>query len=310
MARTPTHDDSPKLSDALAALAARIDDALGESGERIAVVPGLTLYRNTAATTPEPCMYEPSLLVVPQGTKRVSLGNESYVFGRDTFFLTSLELPIVSQVLGASVDAPYLALFLTLDMQIVRDVLNMQEIRIAAPGSPKRGMAVGEASVELIATCSRMIDLLDAPDDVSFVGTLLRREIVYRLLQGTLGERLRSIATLGNQSSRTAKAVGWLRENFEKPLDVDRLAAIAGMSRSTMHYHFRELTAMSPLQFQKQLRLQAARRKMIAEEIDAASAAFEVGYESPSQFNREYKRFFGKPPMRDVRDIRANDMST
>jgi AraC-like DNA-binding protein len=151
-----------------------------------------------------------------------------------------------------------------------------------------------------------MVQLLETPQDVPFFCTLLQREIIYRLLKGPQGGRLRSVATKADQSYLTAKAVTWLRENFEKTLNVDELASMAGMSRSTLHHHFRGLTAMSPLQFQKQLRLHTARQKMLTEELDAASAAFAVGYESPSQFNREYKRFFGKPPMRDVQALRAS----
>src|SRR5580700_10122091 len=148
--------------------------------------------------------------------------------------------------------------------------------------------------------------VLGAPQDIPFFGKLLQREIIYRLLQGPQGDRLRSVATMADQSYLTAKAVTWLRKNFEKTLNVNELASMAGMSRSTLHHHFRGLTAMSPLQFQKQLRLHTARQKMLTEELDAASAAFAVGYESPSQFNREYKRFFGKPPMRDVQALRAS----
>jgi len=151
-----------------------------------------------------------------------------------------------------------------------------------------------------------MVQLLGVPQDVPFFGKLLQREIIYRLLQGPQGDRLLSVATMANQNYLTAKAVTWLRENFEKPLNVDELASMAGMSRSTLHHHFRGLTAMSPIQFQKQLRLHTARQKMLTQELDAASAAFAVGYESPSQFNREYKRFFGKPPMRDVQALRAS----
>jgi AraC-like DNA-binding protein len=204
---------------------------------------------------------------------------------------------------------PYLAFFLKLDMGIVRDVLHTEEVRISAPSVGTRAMVLGKATLELLAPCSRMVQLLDTPQDVPVFGKLLQREIVYRLLQGPQGDRLRSIATLADQSFRTAKAVTWLRENFEKALNVDELASIAGMSRSTLHHHFRGLTAMSPIQFQKQLRLHTARQKMLTEELDATSAAFEVGYESPSQFNREYKRVFGKPPMRDVQALRASLVS-
>jgi AraC-like DNA-binding protein len=194
-------------------------------------------------------------------------------------------------------------------MGIVRDVLHTEEVRISAPSVGTRGIVLGDATVELVTPCLRMVQLLHTPQDVPFFSKLLQREIVYRLLQGPQGDRLRSIATMADQSYRTAKAVTWLRENFEKTLNVDELASMAGMSRSTLHHHFRGLTAMSPIQFQKQLRLHTARQKMLTEELDAASAAFEVGYESPSQFNREYKRVFGKPPMRDVQSLRASLVS-
>ena len=294
------------FSQALSALAEDIDNALGDASEKSTPVPGLMLYRSTAPTVPTSCIYEPSLLVIPRGQKRVELGKNVYVFGQENFLLTSLELPVVSQVTLASKRKPYLAFFLKLDMGIVRDVLHTEELRIPIPPAGTRGMVLGTTTVELLSCCSRTVNLLKAPLDIPFFGKLLQREIIYRLLQGTQGDRLRSVATLGDQSYQTAKAITWLRENFEKPLNVNELAAMTGMSRSTLHHHFRSLTAMSPLQFQKHLRLHAARLKMLTNELDAASAAFEVGYESPSQFNREYKRFFGKPPMRDIQALRAS----
>jgi AraC-like DNA-binding protein len=149
------------------------------------------------------------------------------------------------------------------------------------------------------------VDLLDTPQDIPFLSGLIQREIIYRILQSAEGARLRAIATLGEQSHRTAKAIAWIRANYAKPLRVEDLADIAGMGVSTLHHHFRGLTAMSPLQYQKQIRLQAARGRMLMDGLDAASAAFEVGYESASQFNREYSRFFGQPPMRDIRTLRS-----
>jgi AraC-like DNA-binding protein len=226
------------------------------------------------------------------------------VFGQSRFLLTSLELPAVSQVITASEKAPYVAFLLKLDISTVRDILNTEEVHIPEATSGACGMATGETTVELVNSCSRMIDLLDVPRDISFFGKLIQREIIYRLLQGSQGARLRAIATFETKCHRTAKAVAWLRSNYEKPLRVEHLATIAGMSRSTLHQHFRALTAMSPLQFQKQLRLRAARQRMLTSALDAASAAFEVGYESPSQFNREYRRFFGRPPIRDIKALR------
>jgi len=297
--------DNHRIVRALHALADAISKVMGRAHEMSTAVPGLTLYQNTVPTAPNPCTYAPSLLLIPQGKKRVDLGKQSYVFGESTFLLTSIELPIVSRVCAASVEKPYLAFFLKLDMGMVRDVLHSEEVRIPVPPVGTRGMVLAEATVELLAPCSRMVQLLRTPQDVPFIAKLLQREIIYRLLQGPQGDRLRSVATLADQSYRTAKAVTWLRDNFMKTLNVAELASMTGMSRSTLNHHFRGLTAMSPLQFQKQLRLHTARQKMLTEELDAASAAYQVGYESPSQFNREYKRFFGQPPMRDIQASRA-----
>jgi AraC-like DNA-binding protein len=166
-------------------------------------------------------------------------------------------------------------------------------------------MATGETTAELFSACCRLVELLDHPQDIPFLSGLIQREIIYRILHAPAGGRLRAIATLGDQSNRTAKVIAWIRSNYAKPLRVEDLAQTAGMGVSTLHHHFRALTAMSPLQYQKQLRLQAARGRMLMDGLDAASAAFEVGYESASQFNREYSRFFGQPPMRDIRTLRS-----
>ena len=157
----------------------------------------------------------------------------------------------------------------------------------------------------MLLYCFCLMDLLNTPRDIPFLSPLIEREIIYRILRGPEGARLQAIATLGDQSHRTAKAIAWVRSNYAKQLRVEDLAQVAGMGVSTLHHHFRTLTAMSPVQYQKQLRLQAARGRMLIDGLDAASAAFEVGYESPSQFNREYRRFFGQPPMRDIRTLRS-----
>ena len=217
--------------------------------------------------------------------------------------LTSLDLPIVGQVIEASEQAPFLCLMLNLKMPVVRELLSREEILQAASDSP--AMATGETTPELLSACCRLMDLLDNPQDIRFLSSLIQREIIYRILRGPESSRLHAIATLGDQSQRTAKAIAWLRANYSKPLRVAELAQIAGMGISTLHHHFRALTAMSPLQYQKHLRLQAARGRMLTHGLDAASAAFEVGYESASQFNREYSRLFGQPPMRDIRILRS-----
>jgi len=166
-------------------------------------------------------------------------------------------------------------------------------------------MATGETTVEFLSACCRLVDLLAAPKDIPYLSGLVQREIIYRILRSAEGSRLRAIATLGEQSHRTAKAIAWIRVNYAKPVRVEDLAELAGMGVSTPHHHFWALTAMSPLQYQKLIRLQAARGRMLMDGLDAASAAYEVGYESAGQFNREYSRFFGQPPKRDVRALRA-----
>jgi transcriptional regulator GlxA family with amidase domain len=188
---------------------------------------------------------------------------------------------------------------------VVRELLSREEIHVADAPAVSPGMTTGETTVEFLDGCIRLLNLLSTPHDIPFLSGLIQREIIYRILRSAEGARLRSIATLGDQSQRTAKAIAWIKANLAKPLRVEDLAEVAGMGVSTFHHHFRMLTAMSPVQYQKVLRLQAARARMLMNGLDAASAAFEVGYESASQFNREYSRFFGQPPIRDIRSFRS-----
>jgi AraC-like DNA-binding protein len=290
-----------RLAEVRAELADKIAIYTQQAGEKATAIPGLTLYRRTEPTPCNPAISEPSLTVFVQGRKRINLGGTTYLCDENTFLLTSVEVPVTSQIIAASEEIPLLSLRLALEMPMVRDVLSRGEF--PEPGVPfqARSLAVGKTTVELLSVCSRLMDLLDTPEDIPFLSYVLQQEIVYRLLRSPQGGCLRALATLGGQSHRTALAVAWLKANYTKPLRVEELAAVARMGVSTLHHHFRALTGMSPLQYQKQLRLQAARTRMLTNGLDAASAAFEVGYESASQFNREYKRFFGQPPMRDVK---------
>jgi AraC-like DNA-binding protein len=285
-----------------AELACEIAAHVRTPGEQATAIPGLTLYRVTAPTACYAAEYETGIAVVAQGRKRVTLGRTAYLCDESTFLLTSVEVPLVSEIVAASEKVPLLALFLRLDMAIVREILDSQEFKPRNGQSQVRPTAIGQTRVDLLQPCIRLLDLLDAPVDIPFFSNLIHREIVYRLLQYPQGDRLRAIARLDDQGQRgTAKAIAWLRANYTKPFRLDDLAAVARMGVSTLHHHFRAATSLSPLQYQKQLRLLGARERMLVEGLDVTRAAFEVGYESSSQFTREYKRLFGEPPMRDVK---------
>jgi AraC-like DNA-binding protein len=300
--RTTSQDYTPDL---LKELASKIAFFVGSRERLITDVPGLLLSRRTVPTAPAFATYEPSLAVVAQGRKQANLGGTNFIFDQSRYLLTSLDLPVICNVIEASEHVPYLCFVLKLEIPVVRELLTREEIQEAELPSDKPAMALGRTTPELLDACCRLVDLLNSPRDIPFLSGLIQREIIYRILRTPQGARLRAIATLGDQSHRTAKAIAWVKANFAKPLRVEDLANIAGMGVSTLHHHFRALTAMSPLQYQKQLRLQAARDRMLIDGLDAASAAFEVGYESATQFNREYRRLFGLPPMRDIRTFRS-----
>jgi AraC-like DNA-binding protein len=303
-------DSRSKAAAMRAELARRIAAHIHSDGTEATCVPGLSLYRNSAPTECTSAAYEPELIVFVQGEKRINVGGTTLVCDGSTFLLTSIDMPVVSQVTKATKKEPILALILKLEMPTVREILSQEEFHVPDAVSSARGMAVGKTSVELLDACSRLLALLSAPQDIPFLNHPIQREVIYRLVRSPQGKHLRAIATLGEQSNRTAKAVAWLRENYAMPLRVEDLASVAQMGVSTLHHHFRSLTAMSPLQYQKQLRLHTARVRMLMDGLDAASAAFEVGYESPSQFSREYRRFFGQPPMRDIKVRRVASVAT
>jgi AraC-like DNA-binding protein len=291
-------------------LARKVAQFIGSAASRSTDIAGLTLYQHTAPTAPTPVTYEPSVALVVQGQKRVELGQRTFFYDESQFLLTSLDLPVSSQVVKASKDSPYLCLRLKLEMSLVRELLSREEIQVTPALTNNPAMTTAQATAEFLGAFCRLLDLLNAPHDIPFLSLLIQREIVYRILQSPAGQRLRAIATVGDQSHRTAQAIAWIKANFTEPIRVQDLAKISGMSMSTLHHHFRVLTSLSPLQYQKQLRLQAARQRMLVDGLDAASAAFSVGYESASQFNREYSRFFGQPPLRDVRTRRSPDAAT
>jgi AraC-like DNA-binding protein len=271
---------------------------------RLAEWPALGMFRSSALSGPVCGAYEPGVALIVQGSKRVLLGSDAFVYGVHDLLIVSLNLPTVAQILDASPDKPYLSLFLRLDEQEIARLMMEGQVPPPRAQGAERAMATGRVTSPLLSAFQRLIELLDEPDALPAVAPLIQREILYRLLMSDQGDRLRQIGAVGSQSHQIGRAIEWLKAHFAKPLRIDELSSHVRMSVSTFHHHFRALTAMSPLQYQKWLRLTEARRLMLADRLDASTAAFRVGYESASQFSREYSRQFGAPPMRDIAALR------
>lgn len=269
-------------------------------GEHSTAIPGLILFRQTASGPCYWATFEPGIGVFVQGRKLIKLNGKEYLCDGSSFLLTSIDVPVQSQIVEASKDVPLLSMLLRLDMQVVGELVSQEDLPELDGRAHGHALAIGETTPGILGACARLIEILDTPEDIPFLAPLIQREIIYRVLKTRQGERLRAIATRGDLSHKTARAIAWLKANYTKPLRMEELAVVARMAVSTLHHQFRALTAMSPLQFQKQLRLQAARQRMLMHGIDATSAAYEVGYESVSQFSREYSRYFGQPPRRDI----------
>ncbi len=266
-------------------------------------IEGLSLHRWETPTEPTSYMLPPSICLIGQGRKRLFLGEETYLYDANSFLITSVNLPVVSQIVEASSEEPYLGLTMSLDLRVIGQLMLENDMQ-TCPSNDRLAVAVSELPDPMLDAFQRLLDLLDHPDDIPTLAPLIQKEIFYRLLTGEQGPRLRQIVSAGNHGYQIARAIDWLKENFDKPIRTEELAGKAGLSTSAFHNHFRSVTAMSPLQYQKKMRLSEARRLMLAERLDASSAAFRVGYESPSQFSREYSRMFGAPPFRDISNLR------
>ena len=269
----------------------------------------LFFNRRSSPSQPLHTAQWPCFALVVQGAKSLTVGSEVYRYGVGDYLVVSVDLPVASRVTEASREVPHLGLGMKIEPSRLNDVLG----RIMSGGSARaalapdqmRGVAVNAASPELLDATLRLLRLLDRPEDIAALAPLIEQEILYRLLTGPFGPRLLQIAILETPSHRIAQAVASLRQSFTQPLRIAELAARVGMSVSSLHHHFKAITAMTPMQYQKQLRLHEARRLMLVERLDVGTAGYSVGYQTPSQFSREYTRHYGVSPLRDVKAAQA-----
>lgn len=269
-------------------------------------IPDLTFYRMAELGTPTYCIYEPCVAIILQGSKEITFGEEACDFGQGTFFVTSVDIPTLARVTAASEQTPYLSIVLKLDLALLNEVIQMQAPSKQDVPSQARGFASGVASSEMLDAFTRLATLIEQPLEAGLMSDLIKREICVRLLLSSAGQWLRSVTRDGYRDKGIVRAIEWLKLHYEKPLHVAELAERSGMASSTLHHNFRKLTGTSPVQYQKSLRLQAARSLMLTDRVDVNTAALRVGYESVAQFSREYTRRFGAPPSRDIKHARAH----
>jgi len=287
----------------LARLVTRHTDGRG-NGVHSTAIAQLEFMRESAAPTELCTVYEPTLCIILQGRKETLLGQETYHYGAAQYIVVTVDLPLSGNIVEATADQPYLCFKLSLDVTGLWDIIDQIQHRRDQKESSVRGLFVSDANASLIECATRLTRLLDTPEDIPFLASMMIREIYYRLLMGDQSEAVWQIATSGSQMQRIAEVINQIKAEFTKPLSMDDLAKQARMSSASFHRHFKAVTSMSPLQYQKQLRLVEARRLMLAENADATQAAYQVGYESPSQFSREYSRMFGAPPIKDIERLR------
>ncbi len=267
-------------------------------------IPGFAIYRRNSAVQPQPVMYKPVVIIIAQGEKWLRLGDEEYTYGEGDCFIAGVDLPVASCMRDITPATPFVSLSLDLDKSLIAQIVAEVPPANGQGSTLFRGAMVQKVDADLLDAFLRLAELLEKPGQVAPLSPLIIREIHYRLLMGPFGSQLRSIYTFGSQCNQIAWTINWLRHNFAQPFQVDDLAKQVNMATSTFHKHFKEMTSLSPLQYQKRLRLTEARRLMIMGSLDASQACMAVGYESLTQFNREYKRLFGEPPLRDVTRMR------
>ena len=279
-------------------LAAHIARHVARTGMVDTAIPQLSLFRADEPTQPLPAVYEASLCLIAQGSKRVSLSDQSLTYDAQHYLLVSLDLPLIGHVIQASPEAPYLCAKIDINQSVLADLIMEEGER--APKADFPALAVYRSDDDLVDAACRLVRLLDRPQEIPALAPLIEREIVYRLLTGPHGPTLRYMAVADSHLNQVSRAINTIRSTFDQRIHINEIAAAAGMSPSSLHVHFKAVTRMTPLEYQKQLRLQEARRLMLSEGANAGSAGFAVGYDSPSQFSREYSRLFGAPPRQDL----------
>lgn len=305
MQEVPSNTSST-LASAIEKLAKHIEKWANGANQYDTEIPGLRFSRWATPTPPTSYTHNPSICLIAQGRKRVLLGEDSFIYDANHFLISSVDLPIIANIIEASEDKPYLGVIMELDLTEISQLIVDSELTFNQSKEAQKGIAVGELSEPLLDAFLRLIELLDEGQSIKILAPIIKREIFYRLLITEQGARLNQIVTAGSHSHQIAKAIDWLKNNFVKPISVSELAAYSGMSKSAFYTHFRSMTSMTPLQFQKKLRLSEARRLMLTENLDAMATTFKVGYESPSQFSREYSRLFGAPPSKDIKSLRES----
>lgn len=286
-------------------LAKYIAQYSSENGNHTTEVPSLSFTRQTNKIGPSHGVYTPSLCIVVQGKKEVLLSQERFVYSPADYLIASVNLPVTAQIIEASPEAPYLAFKLEFTPSQILEVLSNTETTQGDQNKRSdRAMFVSPIDSYMLDAVIRLVRLLDTPKDIPILAPLFTKEILYRVLQGPHGDTLKQMALEGSHTYRIRDVIEHIMHNYDQSFRIEELADLANMSVSSLHRYFKEVTAMSPIQFQKQLRLQEARRILISESTDAADVSFRVGYESPSQFSREYSRMFGLPPKEDIKRLR------
>lgn len=285
-------------------LARRMLKILPEDGI-LEAIPGFALARLSQPAEAR-AIFKPAFCFVIQGSKQVFLGDEMFRYDPGHYLIFTVDLPLVFKVEEASAEKPYLGFRLNLEPDIVASVMMETGIKSKKSDASVKAINVNAINHDLLNAVIRLVRCLETPNDLKVLSPLIIKEIVYRLLQGGQATRLSHLMNSARETHQISKAIGHLRENYDQPLRIEDVAREFGMSVSGFHHHFKSVTAMSPLQFQKQIRLQEARRLMLGEDLDAASAGFRVGYEDPAYFSREYKKLFGAPPQRDIANLRKN----